>query len=315
MVLLYVVLDPFKVIRRYDNYEDGFVGTNRGYCSTMHYIYTKDSCHYDSFIFGNSRSICYHEKEWRKYLPKTSVCYHYDESGGAMGHLFHEIKLVSEQSDLKNALLVLDNGFLSRTDIHGHLFELSPALQDNKGVAKFQFDYFKTFYNLAFFKRYVDYKISGQYKPYMSTYIIDKRWKLDYNPRNNELSWARQEESITRGDYYNEERMWAFQNSQFPDSVHAIAINQERLEMLHSIKNIFDAQHTDYRIVISPTYDQIKINPDDLKTLQSIFGKEFVFDFTGVNQWSSDYHCHYEIFHYRPCVANDVMKIVYEKAQ
>ena len=316
LIAYYIIVDPFKVIWNYEVYEkpDDFVGLNRGYVSTMHYLDTKDSQKYDSFIFGNSRSISYHIDEWKKYIPKNSICYHYDEAGGAMAHLYNEIRIASEQSDLRNALVILDHGILSRTYLHGHLFEMCPALQNNANFLKFQLLYFKSFYNLAFLKRYVDYYLHMEYKPYMGSYIINKTWKLDYDPSNNELSWARQEESITNGDFYNSDRIELFSNAQFPDSIYDVEINTERLELLYGIKSFFDTHHTNYKIVISPTYDQIKINPNDLKILYSIFGKDNVFDFTGVSTWSLDYHNHYEVYHYRPCVANDVMRIVYTDA-
>ena len=67
-----------------------------------------------------------------------------------------------------------------------------------------------------------------------------------------------------KGEYYDDERIKEFDNVQFPGKVSEIVLNNERMDMLREIKSIFVAQKTDYRIVISPIYDQVKINPEDL---------------------------------------------------
>ena len=315
LIVWYVLLDPFKVIWQYEvYYEPGdFVGINRGYVSTMHYVNHKDIYHFDSFVFGNSRSIAFYEEEWRKYLSKSSVCYHFDESGGSVGGIFYKIRYINKNGYLKNALLVVDYQLLSRNEQNGHLSFLPPILKDYQNIFAFHRENFSAFYDLEFLRAFIDYKFSHVYKPYMGNLILkspeDKR---NYNPVNNErLSWWRNEESIKRGEYYDEDYIKIFEGKQFPDSVANVVINEERTEMLKAIKEIFNQQNTNYKIVISPLYNQIKLNPIDLQTLYDVFGKDNVFDFSGVNQWNKDYHNYYEDSHYRPCVANEIMKIVY----
>ena len=61
VVATYMYFDPFKVLRSYDVYyvegDGGYL--NKNYVSTMNYINKRDKYHYDSFIFGNSRSMFY----------------------------------------------------------------------------------------------------------------------------------------------------------------------------------------------------------------------------------------------------------------
>ena len=93
MVICYIIIDPFKVIWDYDLYyqSDDFIQLNRGFVSAKHYANHHNEYHYNSYIFGNSRSIVFHEKEWKKYIPKTSVCYHFDAFGSAfIGSTFIE---------------------------------------------------------------------------------------------------------------------------------------------------------------------------------------------------------------------------------
>ena len=311
MIVCYVVLDPFKVIWRYDVYyqPDNIVNLNRGFVSAQHYSNHYKECKFDSFIFGNSRSIAYYCEEWEKYLPDSSRCYHFDVSIGSVGELLGEVRFIKDNGTLKNALLVLDSGLLSETEREGILFSMPPILKGGKGALDFQKQFFMAFYSFDFFRAYIDYRINHEYKQYMDLYIVNIR--RDYNPKYNELGWAYQEEQIAEGTYYDHEKLQVFENAQFPDMVSEEALDEERKEMLKEIKSIFDTQMTDYRIVIGPQYDQVKINPLDLQYLCEVFGQDHVFDYSGVNKWNEDYHNYYETSHYRPCVANDIMRLIY----
>ena len=149
----------------------------------------------------------------------------------------------------------------------------------------------------------------------MGYYIIDNRFKLDYDSVNNSLFWNKQEKMITDLFYYDDELIKSFEIAQFPNKVSDKVINIERMKMLREIKRLFDAQSTNYKIVISPIYNQIKINPDDLQFLYNVFGEKNVFDFSGVNQWANDYHIYYDSSHYRVSVANDIMRIIYSDSK
>ena len=198
MVIVYIILDPFKVIWHYDVYyqSDDVVGLNRGYVSAMHYSNHQKDYNYDSFIFGNSRSFAYHGEEWKKYIPKTSVCYQFNVSGGSVGELLGEVKFINKNGVLKNALLIFDCGLLSQTEMDGILFSMPPILKDGKGAFGFQTEYFKAFYSIGFLRAYIDYKTSNIYKPYMGNFIINNKTNMDYDLTNNELFWNKQEQMI-----------------------------------------------------------------------------------------------------------------------
>ena len=72
-----------------------------------------------------------------------------------------------------------------------------------------------------------------------------------------------------------------------------------------------DAQHTDYRIVISPLYDQKKIDTTDLQFLRTVFGADKVFDFSGINDMTASIYHYYETSHYLPAIATEIMDSIY----
>ena len=58
-------------------------------------------------------------------------------------------------------------------------------------------------------------------------------------------------------------------------------------------------------------YDQKKLNIEDLSILNALFGKENVFDFSGINQITNNLYNYYETSHYRPHVAKKIIDEIY----
>ncbi len=314
MLAAYIMLDPFKVIRHYDNYYEvgNVVPMNRGMVTTMNYINKKDSIHYNSFIMGNSRSAYYFIDDWKKHLDNDSRCYHFSEHGGSVAGLYLRTKYVHENGEIiKNALLVLDSELLSTTEYTDPKGVIPPVLTGYHSAFSFHKTNLIAWFNLDFFISYFRYHITKKITPYMSQYIMKGTNYPFYNPQTNEEPQAIQDSLIAVGNYYNETIINGFKNEQYPDSISPVAINEEREEMLRKTKIIFDKQKTKYKIVISPLYNQIKINPKDLSLLNTVFGKENVYDFSGVNHWTKDFHNYYEPSHYLPRVAAEIMDSIY----
>lgn len=309
----FVYLDLFRIFNHYDDYSKGSrIGINRGFVSTMTYINQKDTYHYDSFIFGNSRSIAYYEEEWRKYIPQESSVYHFDASGGSVAGLYYKVKYIDEHNGhLNNALFVLDHDLLSQTELKGYLFRTPPVLEDYKNLSPFLLDHFSAFIDFKFIFALIDFNITHEYKEYMGNYI-SAREKL-VRLKSNEARWDYNEQEIQNGTYYTEERLKVFEDWQHPDSLLLPVIDDERKIYLQETAKILDKHHTSFKVVISPLFDQIRLNTDDLMFLKETFGKGNVYDFSGPNKRNSDYHNFYENSHYRPCVANDILKIIYSK--
>ena len=315
LLAAYIIIDPFKVIRHYDNYYQvgDVVQMNRGMVTIMNYINKKDSFHYDSFIMGNSRSAYYYIDDWKKHLDNNSRCYHFSEHGGSVAGLYLRTKYVHENGELiKNALLILDSELLSTTEYSDPKGLIPPVLTGYRSSYTFHKINLIAWFNFDFLKSYIGYHITKKYTSNMSNYLIKSINYPYYDPLTNEEPRFFQDSLISIGKYYDETIINEFKNKQHPDSISPIAINEEREEMLRKTKQIFDEQKTKYKIVISPLYNQIKINPRDLTVLKSIFGNENVYDFSGVNHWTKDYHNYYESSHYLPKVASDILDSIYE---
>ena len=77
------------------------------------------------------------------------------------------------------------------------------------------------------------------------------------------------------------------------------------------MRDILVKNHTNFKIVISPLYDQRKLNPQDLSRLNEIFGPGHIYDFSGKNSFTGDYHNYYETSHYRLPVTDSIISMIY----
>lgn len=312
LLVCYVILDPFKVIWHYDNYRahpDG-VSLNRGFVSAMTYKQQYPTYHYDSFILGNSRSLFYQVSEWKKHLPDSSVCYHFSASGGSINGLYYQIKYIDDCGErLNNVLIILDHQILNKLDSHGPYHATPPLLTGYRNWFSFHAGFIKTWCNIDFLRYWAEYKMTGDFKDYMNKHLENSEG-YSYDPISNEESLSRNDSLIAAGRFYDAHKIKEFSHYQHP-AVSPILLTDEGMEVLSRIRDIFSRHHTSYRIVISPLYDQYKLNPEDEKSLKLIFGDDCVYNFSGVNRWTTDYHNYYEVSHYRPHVASEIMDSIY----
>ncbi len=315
IVLLYIVLDPFKVVRHYDSFfeEGDCVELNQDYVSTVMYDRQRARCGYNSFILGNSRSRNYEVNYWKDCLGGEDVsCYHFDASNESLYGLTSKVEYIDRQGDeIKNMLLVIDSQVLSAAESRtGHLYHPAPQFTDDCGLS-FQLSSFNAFCTLRFIYSLIYYKMTGEIKPYMIDEGLLRKHSFQYAPESNEATESLYEQQIAEGLFYDEQRMRAFDVKVYPGRVEEPVIQEPQKSLLMRCRRVFDKHGTCYKIVINPLFDQVRLNPADLHILQQIFGEGNVFDYSGSNRFTTDYHNYYESSHYRPCVAREIMSEIY----
>ena len=90
-----------------------------------------------------------------------------------------------------------------------------------------------------------------------------------------------------------------------------LKVTNKEIALLNKIQSLFDKHHTNYKIVISPLYDQIPMEEEQLQLLYSIFGKENIFDFSGKNNLTEPISNYFESSHYKPNVAKIILDSIY----
>lgn len=315
---IYAVTDPFMVIFDYDNYYTERqipLALDRDYVSTMTYVQNKKNIDYDSFIFGNSRSMYYPVADWQHHIGDSARCYHFDASAESLYGVLKKVQWIDlNGGSLKNALFVIDASLLEQAlpQTDSHLFYVSPILEDYANLFGFHFTHWKSFLNIKFAYAVCDYSVSHEVKDYMVANHFLENYNVEYELESNEVTEESFEQAIQEGKYYTPERLSVFEGAQTPRMGDAVIYEEQRV-LLNQLCDILNKHRCNYKIVISPLYNQVQLNTADIHSLQNIFGEQRICDFSGVNDITTDYHNYYEAAHYRPIVAKRIMEDIYKK--
>ncbi len=318
LAAIYLVSDPFKVLRRYDSYyESGkpcVISLNRDFVSVQTLLQNLRNTPYDSFILGNSRSLFYEVADWQQITGSTQS-FHFDASGESLYGIHAKIRLLDRlKMPLRNVLLILDAELLETTEARqGHIFTKHPILT-GQSPFEFQLEFFKSFYNRVFLKSYLPYLLTRQIRPYMvEDFMLDDR-VMEYDLHSNEIRFSEMESRITRDpESFYAQRTHLFYDRPSRERMSSPVLRARQKEMLEAIQKVLQSQRTEHRLIINPLYDQQKFNATDLQFLVHLFGVNRVFDYSGTNDITADRRNYYETSHYRPHIARRILQEIYSQ--
>jgi len=321
LLIPYLYYDPFQVVYKYKSFyvsgEPRYVTLNYDYVDIETFINNNPIYKYNSFIIGNSRSRFYEMDTWSNYIH-SDKCFHFNASAETLFGISKKVEFLHARNvQISNVLIILDYSTLEGiSNSDGHLFIKHPILS-GQNMRDFQLEFFKTYFSFSFLRAYLDFKTSGKIKDYMKTGALLDDTPVDYNLKYNEMNLKVFEDKIKAdpAKYYNKKRMIPFYQRDTIQKFSPEVIKKEQIIMLNKIINIFKIHSTNFKIVINPLYDQLKLNRKDVDVLNGIFGSENVYDFSGINSITSDYHNYYENSHYRPHAADEIMKLIYQNEQ
>lgn len=315
-LILLIGLDVFKVFWSYDDYyKDTYVTLNRGMvCLNTYEKYAAEK-QFDSFIFGSSRSHAFTCEAWSQWLPSDAEAFHFDAFDEGIYGLSKKLAYLDNRKvKIRNALIVLDRDVLRKThEAKGHLFVDPPKLSDYSALS-FYANMIKANIDLDFLRAYFDYYFGQTYKPYMMDLIKNSTYPTIANQVNCDF-WNQAHAEVEKDSAGYYARMLA-KGTFYPRPVKnpkACPVTQSEIQQLKKIKSILDKHGTSYRVVVSPVYDQVPLETDQLELLQSIFGSAYVYDYSGKNELTESYTNFYETSHFRPKVAHWIMEDIYGK--
>lgn len=291
-------------------YSDPRIVYNRDNNSTEIYLNNYQRRNYDSFIFGNSRSLAFLSSDWRKYIDSDRI-FHFDASNESLFGIYKKVVFLSKQNvKIKNCLLIADFDTLKQsTNSKGHIFVKHPVVS-GESPYKFQMEFFKTFLNYKFLYGYMFYKSSG--KPPAVSNIFETR-DFKYDEVSNDVTFIGQDQELVRDlqGYYQKRSNIFFHRDVRKNNPYSPVIGYKQKQMLSEIHNVFKSDNTEYTIVISPLYDQRSLNQQDIAYLKELFGANRVFNYSGVNNFTNELTNYYETSHYRPLVAQQILADIY----
>lgn len=313
-IILYFIKDPFKVLYHYDTYYKSgittYINPNKDYISTQNFINKYPTFKYDSYIFGGSRSILYHIDQWKKYVDGRSF-YHFDGASESLYGIEKKFQFLDSKSiKIKNALFVIDEELLASISNTKELPTIKHPSLSGQSKLDFELYFLKSYLSLDFFPAYLKLLLFNKFTNGEVFLVI----KADYNDTLNEVYQTYTDRAMSENidSFYKSRNGFTVKRTATLryDSVH---LDSARIAMLNNIKNVLIKDSTNYKIVINPLYNQVKMNPADLEILKRIFGAKNVFDFSGINDITNDYHNYYEESHYRPFIARKIMDSIYSK--
>lgn len=309
LIALYVHDDPFMVLRQYNLY-DSDVLLNEHHVGWQIYQNHKDSMHFNSFILGNSCTMAFRCAEWEKYLAPGDHAIRLFGNGESIKAISLKLHALDhEGAAIKNVLIILDRTSLSRFNLMNGYSNILPAAISGRNPFTVQLEFLQGFTMPDFLFPYLKYRITGSVEPGMKHMNPYGRIR---DPKNNDAFNPREKLIEQEGEKYWENRKKEFPERDGTVALAEPALFQRQRMVLDEIKEVLHRHGTSVRILISPDYNQKELHPDDRKILQSIFGKENVYDFSGINEFTKDYHNYYEAGHYRPLLGNKLLERIYK---
>lgn len=293
----YIVLDPFKVIYRYDEIPspgDSIVlGDNAGFRSIKHFERNlKAGRHYDSFIFGSSMSQTFLADEWAKHLPHGVSIFHLDASEETVQGIVDKLDYLANHGVTpSHALIVMEEAMLHRDpNNQSFLFMRPPSITRDVNWLQFHLSFFEVFKNPTFIgycfmpSRYTSTMLKERYASHAEQVLIDSI---------NENRYARIDSilAVNPDEYYTPQRVKAIDYHQPPQPRQAMPPSVKK-----AVAELADRLHrvgVDYQVIVPPRYERHVLQPHDRAILDHYLGKERIHDFSR-HGFSHDVRAYYD---------------------
>ena len=292
LALLYCVTDPYKTLKPFSL--EYFDDTNRDYLSSELFLMNYPEQQYDSYIFGSSRGCGFNTYHWKKFLPEGSKPFLFQAWNETLTGIEEKIDYIDRHGfPLNNVIVLIDiPGTFDMEQVSTKAMTIrDPAFS---GQPRWSF-------HLCLFGDYLQKPSQWllsirRFLPPSSPVIrfdrITNDW--DKNNQNRDLSNPPEKDSLKNMSELSrkvflktvEDRAGVKQDISDP------LIRGSFIQQLRHLKDVFDRNGTDFRIVVTPGYYATTpaIAPEDIELLIQIFGEMNVFDFSGQSSLNSDYN-------------------------
>jgi hypothetical protein len=286
---LYCITDPYRIIWPFSPYRYDSRAINRDNLSTDFFLYYNQKNHYNSFIIGSSRANGINSYHWRKYLPDNARQFLFQGYCQNISGIEEKVRFIERNGNaLENVLIIIDipGSFEKKQNT------IDPRMirdYRSSGQNKLVYHFWRFF---AFLSKPTEW-VSAFIK-YPPTAAIDT-FSNEFGLGNDTVDFSipPPKECLSSCSEAVRESCIREINSARDVQVYSSEklINNSMYEKLQSIKQVLDRNNTNYEIIISPEPIPVNpiINPEDLKILEEIFGKEKVHNYSGENEISKDY--------------------------
>lgn len=310
---LYVWTDPFRCIHPFDINDIDV--TNREYLSTELFLRSNPTYHYNSFIFSSSRGGGMNTYQWKQYLPEGAQPFLFQAWSESLTGIELKLEYLDKRNiPIDNALLLFDipSTFNQNQLSHNALSMKHYLFTEQSKFVYNALQYLNFIQKPSLWIEYANKRMRNVRIAYNSDTITndwekDNRFNYTEQPPQDSLKNCSE---MTRRTFMSK---WEHSNGRVVESEPLITA-QFRKQLLH-VKEIFDANHTDYQIIITPApcFTNLAINPIDLAVLQEIFGENRVHDYSGKNELTEDYNNFSDPSHFGRRVGYLIIEDIYKR--
>ncbi|WP_320052951.1 hypothetical protein [uncultured Acetobacteroides sp.] len=312
VVAVYFVFDPFMVLHRYKRFDNTHVMLGEAYVGWQNYMANRDSIPFNSFIMGNSCTMAFRSDEWEKHLDHSDRAVRFFDTGESLGGVCQKLQVLdSAGAPIKHVLVVANKTMLK--DIfpmqeNGHLFAPEAA---KVSPLEFQLSFLQKFLDPNIAIPYLGYLASGKYSSYMKGVISPDAPIRE--PYTNNFINPHEKEIQRLGERYWQRYKTEFTPRREAGKEEERTVYCEQLKLLRKIRAVCDKHGADLKFIIGPEYNQKRTNHEDIALLKAILGASSVWDFTGINPYTSDIRNYYDRGHFRPEVGKQLLEFIYQK--
>jgi hypothetical protein len=308
LTLLYINRDVYEDFGYHNNYSWKYNFQGLGDIATKKLL--QSPLPYNSFIFGSSRSAylyaCYLNKK-----IKNSCFFHYANWFETIGGIYAKLKLLDSLNyKIDNAVIYLDTDGVTFKD-DGRISATEHYLLTNQSRANYYFTHYKMFFSsftMDKLKILLGIRVSGMVFPNWESdlktndhqHICSESILDGYGNTEMDQAYLRKIDSLKRTGVLFERSSL----NQPRREKKQISINEEHI--LLKIRELFKKHGTNYRIVITPLYDQMQFDYADMQILRTIFGNS-IYDFSGVNEITNNEYNYFDGMHFRPCISKQII--------
>ena len=314
LLCVYLWTDPFRCIHAFDiNDVDD---TNREYLSTELFLRNNPVYHYNSFIFASSRGGGMNTYHWKQHLPEGSQPFLFQAWTESVTGIYMKISYLSKQHvPLDNVLILLDIPS-----------SFEDQFQSPKAVLSMKHYLFtghtKLYYNTVQYSNFIQ-------KPSLWLSSIKKKVKSIHTVceadtitndwvASNKYNYTTlpPQDSLKQCSEMTKQTFLAqVEHSNGIVKVSEPLITSLYEERLKHIKILLEENQSDYHVILTPgfCYTELSANPKDVALLQEIFGIDRVHDYTGENEWTTDYNNYSDPKHFGLRVGYMIIDDIYRK--
>ena len=306
IIFLYVKSDPFQDFGNYDNYSWKYHFQQLGDLSTKKLLNSKTN--YNSFILGSSRTTgiyaCYLNKN-----IQNSEFFHYGSFNEQIGGIYSKMKLLDSLNHrMDNLIIYIDTD--QTFNNYGNTQLTDHYLLNNRSRIKSVYDHFRSFMMLNFDKINIlrDRPVSGKVYPnwnsdkitndpnhictdsVLSSYPINKY--VNHNKYKTLIDSLK-----NSGKMHLRSDIQGYKKKQ---------ISNNEMDILTNIKQMLKKHNSNYYVIVTPLYDQLKFNAADSKILNQIF-EDKIYDFSGINSITSNEYNFPDVKHFIPSISKSIL--------